>query len=213
MVISWYGQACFKLQSGSQTVIIDPFDKKIGLKPPAGEAQMVLVTHDHYDHNNVEAVKGEPFVADGPGEYEYQGIRVKGIRSFHDDKKGAERGLNTIYVVRMEGLRIVHLGDLGQNELTDKQVEEIGSADVLMVPVGGVYTMSGGEAPGIVNQVEPRIAIPMHYAVPGLAVKLESVDVFLKEIGVKDVQPQEKLTVKKTAASEDARTEVVVMKL
>lgn len=213
MVISWYGQACFKLQSGSQTVIIDPFDKKIGLKPPAVEAQMVLVTHDHYDHNNVEAVKGEPFVADGPGEYEYQGIRVKGIRSFHDDKKGAERGLNTIYVVRMEGLRIVHLGDLGQNELTDKQVEEIGSADVLMVPVGGVYTMSGGEAPGIVNQVEPRIAIPMHYAVPGLAVKLESVDVFLKEIGVKDVQPQEKLTVKKTAASEDARTEVVVMKL
>lgn len=213
MVISWYGQACFKLQSGSQTVIIDPFDKKVGLKPPAVEAQMVLVTHDHYDHNNVEAVKGEPFVADGPGEYEYQGIRVKGIRSFHDDKKGAERGLNTIYVVRMEGLRIVHLGDLGQNELTDKQVEEIGSADVLMVPVGGVYTISGSEAVGIVNQVEPRIAIPMHYAVPGLAVKLEGVDVFLKEIGVKDVQPQEKLTLKKAAASEDARTEVVVMKL
>ena len=212
MVISWYGQACFKLQSGSQTLIIDPFDKKIGLKPPAVEAQMVLVTHDHYDHNNVEAIKGEPFIADGPGEYEYQGIRVKGIRSFHDDKKGAERGLNTIYVVRMEGLRIVHLGDLGQNELTDKQVEEIGSADVLMVPVGGVYTVSGSEAPGIVNQVEPRIAIPMHYALPGLSVQLDSVDVFLKEIGVKDLEPQDKITVKKTSAGEDARTEVVLMK-
>ena len=213
MVISWYGQACFKLSSGSQTLIIDPFEKGIGLTPPTGEATMVLVTHDHSDHNNVGSLKGSPFIIDGPGEYEYQGTRVRGLRSYHDDKKGADRGANTIYVIRMEGLRVVHLGDLGQTELTDKQVENIGSVDVLMVPVGGQFTINGSEAPAIVNQIEPRVVIPMHYAQPGLKVKLDGVDVFLKEMGVKDIEAQDKLTIKKSALAEEGKTEVVVLKV
>jgi len=213
MVISWYGQACFKLSSGPQAVIIDPFEKGIGLTPPTGEAQLVLSTHDHSDHNNIASIKGEPFVIDGPGEYEYQGIRVRGLRSYHDDKKGADRGTNTIYIIRMEGLRIVHLGDLGQTALTDKQVETIGSVDVLMVPVGGQFTINGSEAIAIVNQIEPRFVIPMHYALPALKIKLDGVDVFLKEMGVKDSEPQDKLTIKKAPLAEEGKTEIVVLKV
>lgn len=213
MVISWYGQSCFKLTSGSQSLVIDPFEKSIGLTPPTGEAQLVLSTHDHSDHNNITSIKGNPFVVDGPGEYEYQGVRVHGIRSYHDDKKGADRGANTIYVIRMEGLRVVHVGDLGQTELTDKQVESIGSVDVLMVPVGGQFTINGSEALAIVNQIEPRVAIPMHYDLPGIKVKLDGVDVFLKEMGVKDSEPQDKLTIKKAPLAEEGKTEVVVLKV
>jgi L-ascorbate metabolism protein UlaG (beta-lactamase superfamily) len=112
----------------------------------------------------------------------------------------------------MEGLRVVHLGDLGQTELTDKQVENIGSVDVLLVPVGGQFTVNGSEAPAIVNQIEPRVVIPMHYAQPGLKVKLDGVDVFLKEMGVKDIEAQDKLTIKKSALAEEGKTEVVVLK-
>lgn len=213
MVISWYGQSCFKLVSGSQSLIIDPFEKSIGLTPPTGEAQLVLSTHNHSDHNNITSIKGSPFVIDGPGEYEYQGVRVHGIRSYHDDKKGVDRGANTIFVIRMEGLRVVHVGDLGQTELTDKQVESIGSVDVLMVPVGGQFTINGSEAPAIVNQIEPRVVIPMHYDLPGLKVKLDGVDVFLKEMGVKDIEPQDKLTIKKAPIAEEGKTEVVVLKV
>ncbi|MEX0916833.1 MAG: MBL fold metallo-hydrolase, partial [Candidatus Spechtbacterales bacterium] len=177
------------------------------------EAQIVLVTHDHSDHNNAGSLKGSPFIIDGPGEYEYQGIRVKGIRSYHDDKKGADRGANTIYIIRMEGLRVVHLGDLGQTALTDRQVESIGSADVLMIPVGGQYTIDGSEALAIVNQIEPRVVIPMHYAQPGLKVTLDGVETFLKEMGVKDVEAQDKFTIKKASLAEEGKTEVVVLKV
>ena len=92
MVITWYGQACFRLQSGSTTVVIDPFQKKIGLNPPKIEAQLVLITHHHTDHNNISTIKGSPFIVDGPGEFDYQGVQVQGIESYHDNKEGQERG-------------------------------------------------------------------------------------------------------------------------
>lgn len=210
-MITWYGAACFKIQSGQLTVAIDPFDKSIGLTPPKFEAQLVLVTHDHADHNNTKTIKGDPFVIDGPGEYEHQGVRVQGIAAYHDDKEGAERGLNTLYIVQLEDIRIVHLGDVGQQKLTDEQLEALGSVDVLLIPVGGIYTIGGTQALEIVNQVEPKIVIPMHYKVKGLKVKLEDVMGFLKEIGQPNVAPQEKLTVKKKDLQQE-RTEVVVMK-
>lgn len=213
MVISWYGQACFKLQSGQKTIIIDPFDKKIGLAPPATNADMVLMTHDHFDHNNAGTIKGSPFVIQGAGEYEYQDVRVIGIDSYHDNEKGKERGLNVIYVVQYEGLRVVHMGDLGQHELTDEQVDRIGGIDVLLIPVGGVYTINGKQAAGIVHQVQPRMVIPMHYKIPSFTIDLETAESFLAEMGAKDQEPQEKITVKKKAQQEDERTEIVVLKV
>jgi L-ascorbate metabolism protein UlaG (beta-lactamase superfamily) len=201
MQITWKGQACFSIgiQPSKQEqvrLVVDPFDSSIGLKPLSGEADIVLVTHEHEDHNNIEGVGGEPFVISNPGEYEIKDIYIKGIASFHDDAGGKERGMNTIYVIEAEGMRLCHLGDIGQKELTANQVSEIGNIDILFVPVGGVYTVGAKGAAKIVNQIEPRSVVPMHYLIPKLKIKLESADAFLKEVGVKDVESQGKLNLK-----------------
>jgi L-ascorbate metabolism protein UlaG (beta-lactamase superfamily) len=216
MVITWYGQSCFKIQSGQTVLIIDPFDKKIGLTPPKLEAQMVLVTHEHYDHNNVGVIKGSPFIIDSPGEYEVGGVRVRGIFSYHDtvdNDKGDKREPNTIYTIRVEGIVLAHLGDLGQTQLTEEQLDALGEVDILMVPVGGTYTIGAKEAVEIIGQIEPKITIPMHYNVDGLKIKLAGVDRFLKELGQKDLKPQEKLTVKQNNLPDpEEKMEVVVLK-
>ena len=168
MKITWHGQSCFKIAIKDVTLVTDPFGKDIGLKPPHFEADIVTVSHDHHDHNNVSALRGTPFVVDGPGEYELKGVAISGISSFHDNKEGQERGKNTIFIIEAEEMRICHLGDLGEKKLTDNQLEEIGDIDILMIPVGGVYTIDSEEAAGIISQIEPRIVIPMHYKIPGL---------------------------------------------
>jgi L-ascorbate metabolism protein UlaG (beta-lactamase superfamily) len=215
MVITWYGQACFKIQSGDKTVIIDPFSKKIGLTPPTGQADIVLVTHDHFDHNNIDAVKGEYFLINGPGEYEVKGVKVRGILSFHDSEGGTKRGVNTLYVIELEGIRILHAGDLGQELLDDYQLGEIGEIHILLIPVGGFFTIDGKAAAGIVNQVEPKIAIPMHYKVQKLLIKeLGDAKEFLEELGEEEVLKQEKLAVKHKDFLEDqAKTKVVMLSL
>ncbi len=185
MTITWFGQACFRLESKDIRVLIDPFDKDLGLKAPRINDTIVLVTHDHPDHNAAGNLGPETFLVKGPGEYEKSGVQIVGITSFHDDQQGAERGLNTIYVIKFEDITICHVGDLGQHELTPEQIELIGGVDILMVPVGSVYTINGKEAVGIVKQIEPKIIIPMHYKVSGLTVKLEGPETFLKEIGIK----------------------------
>ena len=212
MVITWYGQSCFKIQSGETVIFTDPFDKSIGLTPPRGAANIVTVSHQHLDHNNVAALNGEPLVVEGPGEYETKGVSVKGIFSFHDDKEGKERGANTIFMLEVEGIKICHLGDLGQKKLTDEQLEHIDEADILMIPVGGVFTVDAEEAAEIINQIEPRIVIPMHYKIPGLEMKLAGVDDFLKEMGAAKKETVDKLTLKKKDLSQDD-TQVVVMKI
>lgn len=219
MRITWYGHSCFKLMvksnNGSKiTIIIDPFDKSVGLTPPRGTADIVLVSHDHYDHNNVKAIGGEPFVIEGPGEYDVKGVFIKGIYSFHDKSKGAERGINTIYAIETEDMKICHMGDFGENELSSSQLDKVGDVDILMVPVGGVYTINGTEAIKVINQIEPKIVIPMHYQTskfPKLSNKLNSVDKFLEEIGEKKETVEEISVQKKDLTEEKMR--VVVMKL
>ncbi len=213
MVITWYGHSCFKVQSGETVIITDPFDKKIGLTPPrqAG-AHLVLITHRHPDHDNLSSIAGNPFVIDGPGEYETNGFKVHGIFSYHDDVEGKERGGNAIYLFEVEGIKICHLGDLGQAKLSDEQVEAIGEVDILMIPVGGIYTIGAEEAVAVINQIEPKIVIPMHYKVPGLTIDLESLDKFLKEMGLAKKETVDKLTIKKKDLPIEG-TEVIVMKI
>jgi L-ascorbate metabolism protein UlaG (beta-lactamase superfamily) len=215
MVITWYGQACFKIQSGDKALVLDPFAKSIGLAPPSIQADIVFVTHEHADHSNIKAIKGDYFLVNGPGEYEIKGVKAAGISSFHDNESGAKRGLNTLYLIDIEGIRILHCGDLGQEKLDDAQVEEIGAVDILMIPVGGFFTIDANEAVGIINQIEPRIVIPMHYKLPKVTIKeLEGVDRFLKEFGEDESSPQEKLTIKQKDFGEDRdKTKVVVMKI
>ena len=212
MVITWYGQSCFKIQSGETVVFTDPFDKSIGLTPPRGLAHIITVSHRHFDHANIESLSGEPLVIDGPGEYETKGVSVKGVFSFHDNKEGKERGENTIFIIEVEGIKICHLGDLGQKKLTDEQLEQIDEADILMIPVGGDATIDGEEAAEIINQIEPRIVIPMHYKIPGLEMKLAGVDDFLKEMGVAKKETVDKLTLKKKDLPQEDM-EVMVMKI
>ncbi len=215
MVISWYGQACFKLQSGQKTIIIDPFDKKIGLTPPSVNAEVVLVTHSHYDHNNTGIIRGNPSIVDGPGEYEYHDIHIKGIDSYHDNNKGKERGTNTIYLIQYEGLRVAHMGDLGQQDLTEEQIERLGILDVLFIPVGGFYTINGKEASDIVKTLQPRIAVPMHYKIPNLTIdELEPINSFVDSMNAQGVEAQDKLTIKSVKSNpEEQRTEVFIFKI
>jgi L-ascorbate metabolism protein UlaG (beta-lactamase superfamily) len=189
MNITWYGHACFKIQTrparGFDEIVIftDPFDKSIGLRPPQGNADIVTISHTHYDHNNVSALKGKPFVIDSPGEYSIKGIQVEGIESFHDKEKGALRGRNTIFVLKTEDLKICHLGDLGHT-LSEDQIERLGEIDILMIPIGGTYTINPKEAEEVVSQLEPKIILPMHYKIKGLSIEgLADEKSFCSEIG------------------------------
>lgn len=196
MDIYWLGQACFRIRAKFATIIIDPFDPGFtGLSLPKDlEADIALSSHEHQDHSNLEAVLGNPVKIAGPGEYEAHGVTVNGIEVFHDTKLGSERGKNTVYHLEVDGLNIVHLGDLG-HLLSEQQVEAVGLTDILMVPVGGTYTIDAKDAAEVVAQLEPPITIPMHYLTPGLKFPLDSVDLFLKEMGAENLQPIGKLTI------------------
>lgn len=212
MDIIWYGQALFKLKGKNASVVIDPFDPEaVGLKLPKDlEASVVLQTHGHKDHGNSGSVPGDPMVFEGPGEYEVKGVVITGISSFHDNSEGTERGLNTIFHINIDGVNVVHLGDLGQHQLTEKQVSEIGQTDILLIPVGGVYTINGDQAAKIASQLEASIVIPMHFKIEGLKPELETADKFLKEMGAENLEPQPKLSITKDRIPEE--TEVVVLK-
>lgn len=184
MTIAWYGQSCFRIEAKEGSILIDPFSKEIGLRPPRIKDDLVLVTHGHYDHNNIENINPEAFLITSPGEYEKNTIQIRGITSFHDNESGRLRGPNTIYVITAEDMTVCHMGDFGQDKLTDNQVEEIGDVDILMMPVGGNYTVGAKEAVGIISQIEPKIVIPMHYKIKDLKVDIEGPEKFVKELGL-----------------------------
>ncbi len=183
MEITFFGHACIRIRGKQKTVIIDPYDEKVGKLLRDLEADITLVTHDHFDHNAVARLKQPGFVIDGPGEYEIGGVSVIGIATHHDDKGGAERGGNTMYVVEIDNLRLIHTGDLG-HKLSQETLEEIGAIDVLMLPVGGIYTLDAKTAKEVVTQVDPWVVVPMHYKTADFGLKeLTTVDDFLKEMG------------------------------
>lgn len=215
MDIYWYGQACFKLKGKTASVVIDPFYPEFtGLKlPKEVSGDVVLISHEHQDHNNgdgvIKADGGKPMVFQDLGEYEVGGVVISAISSFHDNSQGSERGKNIIFHMMFDGLDIVHLGDLGQSNLTEEQVAEIGETDVLLIPVGGTYTIDGKVASDIVSQLEPKIIIPMHYKIEGLKFPLDGVENFLKEMGVEGVVAQPKLFITKDKLPEEPQVVVL----
>ncbi|MBX4205846.1 MBL fold metallo-hydrolase [Candidatus Microgenomates bacterium] len=188
MDILYLGHSSFRIKGRTQTLVTDPFNSSIGIKFPKIEADVVTLSHDHDDHNNVAAVSGIKKVFSRPGEYEVNGVSIFGIASYHDDKKGEERGENVIYLYEMDGIKIAHLGDLGHT-LTESQIDQLGTVDILMIPVGGVYTIGPTEAVSVVQAIEPKIIIPMHYKTNDLNQetfgKLEPVETFVSALGVK----------------------------
>lgn len=208
MDITWYGHACFRIKDRTATIVTDPFDKSIGLSVPSLRAEVVTVSHDHPGHSNTKAVKGDPFVIDGPGEYEISGAFITGISTYHDARNGKDRGKNTVFILELEDLTVCHLGDLGHLP-TQSQVEAIGDISVLLIPVGGVSTLKVSQVAEAISLLDPSIVVPMHYRLPGLAFKLDPVDKFLKELGLTAVEEQDMLKVSKGSLPEE--TQVVLL--
>ena len=220
MIIQWLGRSCFKVQtkngSDESTIVIDPFeDNTSGLKMPRIQADILLMTHNHHDHNNAAAIKGEPFTIVNPGEYEFHGVFVYGIPAFHDDKQGQERGLTNVYKIITEEISIVHLGDLGQT-LSDEQLERLGNVDILMIPVGGKYTINSEKANEVISQLEPRFVIPMHYKMDGEKASpdeaLDTLDKFLKSSGLPS-EKMEKFKISKKDLVSQAETKIITLSI
>lgn len=192
MQITYHGHSTFKLKGKKGTLITDPFDDYVGMVLPKTSADIVTVSHDHKDHNAVSKItattrREKPFIIDKAGEYEVGGISVFGIESFHDNSQGAERGKNFIFTALIDGVSVCHLGDLG-HELTTAQLEAIGTVDVLLCPVGGLFTIDPETAVNTIKAIEPSIVIPMHYRTdfhnPDVFSGMKTLNDFVKEYGM-----------------------------
>lgn len=168
MKIKWLGHSCFLMTTDSGVKIVtDPFAKEIGYELKNVEADIVTVSHDHFDHNNVEGVNGATVILRTPGEFTHGDVRITGIKTWHDEANGTLRGENTIFLFEMDGIRLLHLGDLGCMPGSEIY-KSIGSLDVLMAPIGGTYTIGPRMACDIANETHTNILIPMHYQTPKL---------------------------------------------
>ena len=207
MDVTWLGHGCFRLRGRSAAVVTDPYPPAIGLKLSRLDADLVTVSHEHENHNYTQVVR-DAYEIRGPGEYEVAGVSVIGVPTFHDAEKGAKHGRNTVYLIEIDDVRVCHLGDLG-HKLDDAEAEAISAPDVLLVPVGGHTAIDAAQAAEVVRQLEPRYVVPMHYAIPGLKLQLDSLDRFLKEMAVTASEPQPKLSVQRSSGEYD--TKVVVL--
>jgi L-ascorbate metabolism protein UlaG (beta-lactamase superfamily) len=209
MEITWYGQTCFRLsERGLATVVTDPHPPEIGLTFPRPRAHIVTVSYSDDQCRYTSGVRGPFKLLDGPGEYEIGDVFVTGITTFADGKRGASRGLNTIFTFSYGGLTVCHLGRLGHVP-TQSQVENVGTVHVLLVPVGGSGSLTPARASEVISLFEPNIVIPMHYKVGGLKVKLGTLNPFLKEMGLEKIGSQEMIKVARSNLSEE--TQIVVL--
>ena len=208
MEITYFGLNSVRLRGREAAVLIDPYDPKLGLSPVRLNVQVVALTHDDPTHFSMQGLGSDYHLVQGAGEFEIQGIALHGIQTYHDRKKGAERGKNTVFVIEVDDLRVCHLGHLG-HALDEAQLDAIGSkVDVLFVPVGDGSHINATEATEIVNQIEPKLVVPISYKLPGLALlaqNLEGVEKFAKEMGATDLPPQPKLQLTSSPATEDTK--------
>ena len=189
MIITWHGHACISLTINGYTVVVDPHDgASIGIKRPEVKADLVLVTHDHFDHNAVKVVAKERTRVFKMfyGESLVDNIKITGLKTYHDKFKGRRRGENAIYIIEAEGYRIAHLGDLGEIP-SDDVLSKIKGVHLLAVPVGGTFTIEPEEAWLIVEKTQPLNVLPMHYWIPGSTLPLKPVEEFLKHVKNYDV--------------------------
>lgn len=178
MRISWLGHASFLLEGGRQRIITDPCDEACGYRPFTDPVDIATISHDHWDHNAVGHLAGQPRIIKDQREIvEINGISIQGFSSYHDQHQGRDRGRNTLYKFLIEDISVLHAGDQG-TLLEDEQIQEIGSVDILLVPVGGRYTLNASEAIRFVEQIQPRLVIPMHYHTRHVTIDLAPVEDF-----------------------------------
>ena len=210
MKVKWLGHATFVITLDTGTKIItDPYTpaEKLNYGEIKESADIVTVSHDHFDHSNVASVQGNPEVVRGTAEI--KGVKFNGIPTYHDEAQGEQRGSNTIFCFEVDGVKVCHLGDLG-HQLTDKQVVEIGKVDILLVPVGGFYTIDATVASKVCDQLKPKVIIPMHFKTNKCAFPISGVDEFLHE--KKDISRLEASEVEFRAGELPANTKIIVLK-
>jgi L-ascorbate metabolism protein UlaG (beta-lactamase superfamily) len=219
MEIVWYGLSCFRLtERGMASVVVDPYDDSIGYGPLRLKADIVCVSHDAPGHNCVDVVKGEKRIIRGPGEFEIGGVFLTGLATHHGKdapKKGtsgkrkmASADANTLYLIDYNGLTVAHMGDLDYVP-TQQQIENLGTVDVALVPVGGGSGLNASQAAEVVSLLEPSIVVPMHYRTPDLALKIDSLNKFIKEMGLSAPKPQESLKISRSDLPDE--THVIVL--
>jgi L-ascorbate metabolism protein UlaG (beta-lactamase superfamily) len=212
MEIVWYGHSCFRLTERSMaTVVTDPFDSKtIGYFPLKLKADIVTVSHDAPGHNNTDAVKGASHVITGPGEFEIGGVFITGVQTDGSGpgKKAKEQVRNTLYVFDYDGLTVGHLGDLKQVP-SQTEIEALGTVNVALVPVGGGGGLNAAKAAEVISLLEPNIVVPMHYSTSAAKLSLDSLNKFLKEMGLSKPQTQPSLKVTRSGLPEE--THVIVL--
>jgi L-ascorbate metabolism protein UlaG (beta-lactamase superfamily) len=201
MEITWYGRACFRLKGREATVITDPCPPSTGFVAGKHDVDLLTMSHAHADHSYTRSITSG-LTLTRPGEYEYHGVLATGIRTFHDGQRGAERGENVVFVVEVDGVHVGHLGDLG-HLLTEEQLSELGPVDVLLVPAGGQFTITPGEAAEVVAQIGPKIVIPMHFATDGGSTDLLGPERFVNEMASGEPVRQPKAVVHPTTLPDE----------
>jgi L-ascorbate metabolism protein UlaG (beta-lactamase superfamily) len=193
--ITWLGLSCFRIRGSQAVIITDPFPPDSGYSLGKQTADIVTVSHPHPSHSYIQGVNGAKVVR-GPGEYEISGVLIIGLTAYHDSVKGQSRGKNTIYLMEADGVTICHLGDIG-HVLDDKLIEDMGKVDILMLPVGGMNTITPAMAAETIRKAEPKVVIPMHYQTPASKRELEPLESFLKDMGQSAIEPKPKLNINK----------------
>ena len=178
MILRWHGHACFELQSNF-TLVIDPHDgRSIGLPPPVASADLVLVSHDHFDHNQARIVRGlRSRVIDTSGQHQFQDHAIRGIPAFHDEEQGAKRGSVVMFRFELQGISFLHTADLGHYPA--EQLDLMRGCDLLFLPVGGVFTIDTAMAWRVAQAIAPRVVVPMHYRYGSLTLAIDDVQPFL----------------------------------
>jgi L-ascorbate metabolism protein UlaG (beta-lactamase superfamily) len=201
--IRWHGHACWEI-TNDKTLVTDPHDgKSIGIQAPSVMGDIILVSHDHYDHNSVKTVeKPDSKVVTDERKRNINDVEIMGIPSFHDEAHGAKRGNNIIYKFKMDGIRFCHLGDLG-HELDENTVQQIGEVDVLFIPIGGTFTVDDRQAWNVINMIKPRIVIPMHYKIGGLSLPIAGIDPFLEQNKMKVIPVGNEIEINKDDLPEE----------
>ena len=179
--IRWHGHACWEI-TNEKTLVIDPHDgRSIGIPAPNVKGDIILVSHDHYDHNSVKTVEksGSKLIKDGR-KRNIDEIEIKGVDSYHDEAGGSKRGNNIMFKFNMGDITFCHLGDLG-HDLDEDAVKKIGLVDVLFIPIGGNFTIDADKAWDVIKKINPKIVIPMHYKIGGLSLPIAGIDPFLEK--------------------------------
>lgn len=193
MKMEWIGHACFRMTSeGGTTVVTDPYDESVGIRMMKIPCDMATISHEHHDHNNIDMLEGSPKIVRTARPGQVGGVITQAIASYHDDRNGALRGSSVVRVFHIDGLKVVHMGDQGCMP-GEAVLEMIADADVMMIPVGGFYTIDAQGAKAIIDDAHPRCVIPMHYKTAHCTYPIAGVEPFLKLMGAEEVQPVDEL--------------------